>query len=108
GHDRVVDLGMGGVSPPGENVGAREHLVGEAMLGHVQGGGAHVEHRIIAKPLCDALVHALRINPGNDFVAPLVDIFSPNGDTDHRSSVATGDFSTYVLGRVRRALHDAG
>ena len=43
--DRVVDLVVGGVPPPGEHVGVVEHLLGQPVLGLVLGGGAHLARR---------------------------------------------------------------
>ena len=41
----VVDRAVGGVSPPGEDVGVVEHLVGQTVLGLVLGRGAHLDVR---------------------------------------------------------------
>ena len=62
--DLVGHLGVGGVPPPDQHVGAGEHLLGEPVLGLVERGRA--DDRRIAEVLLDALgdrrVHALRVD----------------------------------------------
>src|SRR6266704_2691144 len=87
--DLVVDLAVSRVSPPGENIGAGENVVGEPVLRHVERGRARLEMGVLAKPLGDALVHGLRIHLGNHPALSFVHVLAPDGDANHDDSFTT-------------------
>ena len=84
--DRVVDFLVGHVAPPDHDVGGVEDVIGEAVLRLVERGGADLEiARALAQVRGDRLVHALRVDLGDDRVVLLVPEFVPDGDADgHR------------------------
>ena len=61
--DLVGDLAVGGVAPPGEDVGLGEHLLGQAVLGVVERRGAHdgALAEVGLDALGDRAVHAVRV-----------------------------------------------
>ena len=82
--DRVVDLVVGGVAPPGEHVGLRQRLFGQAVLWLVERGDANrdVAAQLPTDPIRDRAVHAFGIDALDQFFAPLVDVLVPDGDAE--------------------------
>ena len=57
--DRVVDVAVRGVTPPGEHVGVGEHLLGQAVLLLLQPGGPHVHVVAELRPEAAAIVSCI-------------------------------------------------
>ncbi len=86
-HHLVGDAGVGGVSPPGEDVGVVQHIGGEPVLRLVLGGGAYVDRvtEQLAQPGRDRTVHPVGITLGHTLAvafAVLVEVLAPDGDPD--------------------------
>jgi len=83
-HHLVGHLGVGGVPPPGEHVGGREDLLGEAVLRVVEGGGAHdaAVAQVLTNALGDRRVHALRVDLRDVLLDLLVAVLPPHGHAD--------------------------
>ena len=84
---RVVDAGVGRVPPPGQDVGVVQHLVGQAVLRLVLGGGADLDRvaEQLARARGDRAVHALGIalgHAGPVALGVLVEVLAPDGDAD--------------------------
>src|SRR5215207_10097297 len=70
------------VTPPDQHVGACEDLVGQSVLGLVEGG--RPDREPVAEVLLDAFldrgVHAVRVELGDPLVAVLVPVLAPDED----------------------------
>ena len=80
GDDGILDVAVGHVTPPDEDIGVGEDGVGETVFGLVEPGGAHGEVGVRAKETGDGFVHALRVEGGDLGVLFLVAEFAPDGD----------------------------
>jgi hypothetical protein len=79
--DRVVDLVVRAMSPPGEHVRLLQHRRRQAVLGLVQRGGpdphAVAEERLEARG--HRAVHAVGVARAHVLLAALVDVLTPDG-----------------------------
>ena len=86
--DRVVDLVVRDVPPPGEHVGVVEHVLREAVLGLLERRRAHA--RRVAEPGGqpggDRRVHAVGIDGAHVLLRALVDVLAPDRDPNHPSN----------------------
>src|SRR5699024_4614788 len=84
--DLVGDLAVGHVPPPGEDVGLREHLLREAVLGVVQEGDAGGDSVPVVgdDAVADRRVHAVGIELAHARVTLLVAVLAPDGHAQGR------------------------
>ena len=75
--DRVVDLVVGDVAPPGQHVGGVEHVLREPVLGLLLGGGAYLE--LSGEALGDRAVDAARVDRAHLLLLALMDVLVPDG-----------------------------
>ena len=82
--DLVVDFFVSGVPPPGEDIGGVEHVLRQAVLGFVEGGGA--DGRGVAEVLFDARlhhdVHAIGVDVADGVALVFVAVLVPDGDAE--------------------------
>jgi hypothetical protein len=81
-HNRILHLTMRHVSPPRQHVGRIEHVLRQPVVGLVERRRAQHEFIIGAKRGGDTLVHAFRVNVGDDLVFLLVNVLAPNRHAD--------------------------
>ena len=79
----VVDLGVGLVAPPEEDVGVLEPGGGEAVLGLVEGGGGGVDAVVGVEGGGDGGVDAVGVDGADERVLALVDELVPDDGSDH-------------------------
>src|SRR5918995_67084 len=77
-HGLVGDLIVGHVPPPQENVRRVEHLLGQPMLGLVEGGGADLEAGLLQNR-GERAVDAFGVDLRDVFIALLVPVLVPDG-----------------------------
>ena len=82
----VVDLGVGLVAPPEEDVGVLEAGGGEAVLGLVEGGGGGVDAGVGVQGGGDGGVDAVGVDAADGGVLALVDELVPDDGSDHGGS----------------------
>ena len=89
--DLVGHLAVRGMPPPDQDVQVVEHLLGETVLGLVQGGGPHPGPlaQVLGDAGGDGGVHALGIDGGHVRFDLLVPVLPPHEDPDARRTVAT-------------------
>lgn len=75
--DRVLNLVMRHVTPPGQNVGAVEQVLRQALV-RIINRAALNEKAAIREASGDSTVHAVRVDPGNRRVILLVPAFVPD------------------------------
>ena len=92
--DLVGDLRVRRVPPPDEDVGARQHLLGQAVLGVVQRGGADGDAvaEVLDDPRGDRRVHAVRVDPRDVLLELLVAVLAPDEDAE-----GTGRFTGHGM-----------
>ncbi len=102
---RVVDLGMGAMAPPEQDVGLIEPGRRQAMLGLVEGRG--IGGDAMGRQAClDRAVDAIRIELLHGFGLPLVAVLVPDDDL-HRGAPAGGWTSFGIsIGTSRRSVAD--
>ena len=81
--DRVGDLVVRDVAPPGQDVGRREDRVGQAVLGLVERGRPDVEPGL-AQAVGDRAVDAVRVDRARRRVGALLAVLVPDRDPGHR------------------------
>ena len=83
--DGLIDLAMRLVAPPQQHVGLGKALLGQAMLGHVEGCGRNLDIGLAVESLGQGTVNAVRIKAADQRVGLLVFILIPDqGAKDHR------------------------
>ncbi len=87
-HKPVVDLSVGHVAPPDQDVGVFEDAVGKSLIGIVESGEGDLDPGILRKILSYLRVHAARIDVPYLFYRLLVSEFVPDGYSDlfHKGS----------------------
>ncbi len=101
-HDGVVDVLVGGVPPPGQDVGLGEDLVGEAVLGLLHGRGADDGVRqVLADAVGDRAVHAVRVAVCHVLLDLLVDVLAPDGDAERGAGHGVPFWLWCVVASVR-------
>ncbi|MEZ5825720.1 MAG: hypothetical protein R3C97_13555 [Geminicoccaceae bacterium] len=78
--DRILDLAMGGVTPPEEDIRCRKPFRRQAVFRFLQGGTARLDFRIPVQRRGNGAVDRVRVEPGNDRVFLLVNILVPDRD----------------------------
>ena len=73
---------MAAVTPPDQNIGVLQHLIGQAMLRHLQSGGADDKILVPAQHLSQGAVDALGVHLTDGFLVLLVVKLVPNGNTN--------------------------
>ena len=99
--DLVPDLVVSRVPPPGEDIGLLQHLVGQAVVGVVE--GCRTDDAPVAEVLGDRLrdgrVHPVGVDPRDGLVDPLVAVLAPDGDPDLDGAVGSQGDLLLVRGR---------
>ena len=72
--DRVLHLSMGHVPPPDEDVRADQHLLGEAVLGLIEGGAPRLDVGLAVEERHDGAMDSLRVDPGHLLIALLMTV----------------------------------
>ena len=115
GDDGVVDVVVGDVAPPGQDVRRVDHLLRKAVIGLVERGGPS-SNRVaqqFGEPGGDRAVHAFGIALANLGLVALVDVLAPHGDAYHPPNLyhehIAGGGGGRRLGRrtARRGLRQA-
>jgi hypothetical protein len=85
--DRVVDVTVRGVPPPGEYVGLGQDLLGQPVLGLLQPRRPDddVLAQLVPQRGRDRLVHRVRVDLLHRGVALVVDVLAPDGDANRIS-----------------------
>jgi hypothetical protein len=86
-YDRVVDRGMGGMSPPRQNVRRGQDFLGQAMLGLILSSRAHRDRvtQQFGEASRNGAVHAAWVALGHGGAISFglfVKVLAPHGDAD--------------------------
>lgn len=83
-HDLVIDVTVGHVPPPRQDVRVGQAFLGEAMLGFVQRGSTDLDGgtQVLLDTLFHCAVNALGVELCHRLVFLLMPVFVPDGDPD--------------------------
>jgi len=81
-NDLVVDVSVGGVSPPGQDVGLVENLLGKAVFGLGEGRCPHLDAGGFPQALGDGFMHAVGVDISHGGILFFMHVLAPHGHSD--------------------------
>ncbi len=106
-RDAVLDHAMRHVSPPGQHIGLRQPLLGQAVIRLLQGGGRYLRRgQQFLEPVRDDGVHALGIDRRYGGMFMFVDVFTPHGDAQCIHDYGTHSICTFARRQPVTNPHD--